>query len=156
MGLKTISPTDLMKVIRDGQIVCFDVTSYESWNHAQVPGAFHLEPTTYSNLTQEGLVGRTYKLTSEDAYTAADLTKLLTRVVGRELKVFEDDLEAFREALIANGAPVAHAPAMARYFAKVAGGVYEPTDRAARVLGRAPRACADRLEQNPPVHIRRT
>jgi uncharacterized protein YbjT (DUF2867 family) len=107
-------------------------------------------------LTEDGHVGQTYKLTSEDAYTAADLAKLLSRVVGRELNVFEGDLEAFREALIANGAPAAHAPAMARYFAKVAAGVYEPTDTAAKVLGRAPRAYADWLEQNPPVHIRRT
>jgi uncharacterized protein YbjT (DUF2867 family) len=107
-------------------------------------------------LTEDGHVGQTYKLTSEDAYTAADLAKLLSRVVGRELKVFEGDLEAFREALIANGAPGAHAPAMARYFAKVAAGVYEPTDTAAKVLGRAPRAYSDWLEQNPPMHIRRT
>jgi len=45
---------------------------------------------------------------------------------------------------------------MARYFAKVAAGFYKPTDTAAKVLGRAPRAYADCLEQNPPVHIRRT
>jgi uncharacterized protein YbjT (DUF2867 family) len=107
-------------------------------------------------LTEDGHVGQTYKLTSNDAYTAADLAKLLSRAVGRELKVFEGDLDAFRAALIANGAPEAHAPAMVRYFAKVAAGVYEPTDTAARVLGRTPRGYADWLEQNPPVHIRRT
>jgi uncharacterized protein YbjT (DUF2867 family) len=106
-------------------------------------------------LIEDGHVGQTYQLTSDDAYTAADLAKLLSRVVGRELKVFEGDLEAFREALIANGAPVAHAPAMVRYFAKVAAGIYEPTDTAAKVLSRTPRAYADWLEQNPPVHIRR-
>lgn len=62
-------------------------------------------------LTEDGHVGQTYKLTSEDAYTAADDARLLSRVVGRELKVFEGDLETFREALVANGAPGAHAPA---------------------------------------------
>lgn len=107
-------------------------------------------------LIEDGHVGQTYKLTSNDAYTAADLATLLSRVVGRELKVFEGDPEAFRAALVANGAPEAHAPAMVRYFAKVAARVYEPTDTAARVLGRAPRAYADWLEQNPPVQIRRT
>lgn len=101
-------------------------------------------------LTEDGHVGQTYKLTSDDAYTAADLAKALSRVVGRELKVFEGDLKAFREALIANGAPAAHAPAMARYFAKVAAGFYEPTETAANVLGRAPRAYADWLDKNPP------
>ena len=107
-------------------------------------------------LTEDGHVGQAYKLTSDDAYTAADLARLLSRTVGRELKVFEGDLAAFRDALIANGAPAAHAPAMARYFAKVSAGLYEPTDTAAKVLDRAPRAYADWLEQNPPVHIRRT
>jgi hypothetical protein len=53
-------------------------------------------------------------------------------------------------------APAAHAPAMVRYFAKVAAGIYEPTDTAAKVLGRAPRAYAEWLEQNPPAHVRRT
>ena len=48
MGLKTISPTDLMKVIREGQVVCYDVNSYESWKHAHVPGALHLDPMAYS------------------------------------------------------------------------------------------------------------
>jgi hypothetical protein len=45
---------------------------------------------------------------------------------------------------------------MTRYFKKVAAGVYAPTDTVARVLGRAPRAYADWVEQNAPVHIRRT
>ncbi len=107
-------------------------------------------------LTEDGHAGQTYKLTSEDAYTAADLAGLLSRVLGREIKVFEGDLEAFREALIANGARSEYAPAMARYFAKVAAGLYKPTDTAGKVLGRAPRAYADWLEQNPPVQAKRT
>jgi uncharacterized protein YbjT (DUF2867 family) len=104
-------------------------------------------------LTENGHAGQTYRLTSEDAYTAADLAGLLSRVVGRELKVFEGDVEAFREALIANGAPGEHAPSMARYFAKVVAGLYKPTDTAAKVLGRAPRAYAHWLEQNLPVAL---
>jgi len=107
-------------------------------------------------LTEDGHEGQTYKLTSEDAYTAADLAELLSHVVGRELKVFEGNLEAFREALIANGAPGEFAPAMTRYFVKVAAGFYEPNDTTAKVLGRAPRTYADWLEQNPPAQIRRT
>lgn len=68
-------------------------------------------------LTEDGHAGQTDMLTSEDAYTAADLAGLLSRVVGREVKVFEGDVEALRDALIANGARGEHAPAMARYFA---------------------------------------
>jgi rhodanese-related sulfurtransferase len=37
-----------MKTIREGQVVCFDVNSYESWNRTHVPGAIHLDPMTYS------------------------------------------------------------------------------------------------------------
>jgi hypothetical protein len=33
-----ISPKDLMKVVREGQVVCFDVKSYESSNRVHVPG----------------------------------------------------------------------------------------------------------------------
>jgi hypothetical protein len=68
--------------------------------------------------------------------------------LGRELKVFEGDFETLREALIANGAPGKYAPAMARYFAKVAKGLYQPTDTAAKVLDRKPRSYAQWLERN--------
>ena len=101
-------------------------------------------------LTEEGHVGQTYKLTSDDAYTAADLANVLARVVGREVKVFEGDVAALREALVANGARGEHAPSMARYFAKVAAGFYERTDTAAKLLGRAPQSFADWIEHHRP------
>lgn len=47
MGLKTISPNDLMKVIHDGQAVCMDVNSYESCTRAHIPGALHLDAMGY-------------------------------------------------------------------------------------------------------------
>lgn len=92
-------------------------------------------------LTEDGHEGQTYRLTSEDAFTAADLARLLTKLVGREVKAFDGNVE--------------RAP-MAKYFGLVAAGVYIQTDTAAKVLGRAPRAYADWLEQNPPAHLRRT
>ena len=109
---------------------------------------------TVKALTEDGHAGQTYKLTSEDACTAVDLAELISAVLGREIKVFEGNDEAFREALIANGVPGEYAPATARYFAKVAAGIYTTTDTASKVLGRAPRAYADWLEQNPPVSSR--
>jgi uncharacterized protein YbjT (DUF2867 family) len=102
-------------------------------------------------LTEDGHAGQTYRLTSDDACTAADLAALLSRVLGREIKVFEGDVEALREALVASGARAEHAPAMARYFAKVAAGFYKTTDTAAKVLGWPPRAYAGWLEQNLPA-----
>ena len=91
-------------------------------------------------LTEDGHEGQTYKLTSEDAFTAADLAGLLSKFAGREVRVFEGNVE--------------RAPMMAKYFGLVAAGVYKTTDTAAKVLGRAPRAYADWLEQNLPVALR--
>jgi uncharacterized protein YbjT (DUF2867 family) len=84
-------------------------------------------------LAEEGHEGQTYRLTSEDAFTAADLAALLSKFLGREIRVFEGDRE--------------RAP-MAAYFGLVAAGVYKTTDTAAKVLGRRPRAYAEWLTQN--------
>jgi uncharacterized protein YbjT (DUF2867 family) len=107
-------------------------------------------------LMEDGYAGQTYKLTSEDAYTAGDLAALLSRVLGREIKAFVGDAEAFREALITKGGWSGYPPAMARYFAKVAAGLYPTTNTAAKVLGRAPRAYADWLEHNLPAVYERS
>lgn len=48
MGLKTISPADLMTAVQERTVVCFDVNSRESWNRAHVPGALHLDPGSWS------------------------------------------------------------------------------------------------------------
>jgi len=104
-------------------------------------------------LTEDGHAGQTYRLTSEDAYTAATSGAALPRR-GARAQVFEGDLEAFREALIANGP----ASGMRRYdplFREGRRGSYKPTDTAPRCLPRPPRLCRlDRAE--PPLHIRRT
>jgi uncharacterized protein YbjT (DUF2867 family) len=102
-------------------------------------------------LTEDSHVGQTYMLTSEDACTAADLAGLLSRYLGRKIKVFDGDFEALREALVANGGRGEFAAVQARYFAKVAAGLYPTTDTAAKVLGRPPRAYADWLVHNLPV-----
>jgi uncharacterized protein YbjT (DUF2867 family) len=87
-------------------------------------------------LTEDGHEGQTYRLTSEDAFTAADLAALLSKFLGRNVRVFES-----------NGEP---APPSG-YFGLVAAGVYKTTDTAARLLGRAPRPYADWLRANLPV-----
>lgn len=48
MGLKTISPADLMRSIQERSVVCFDLNSNDSWNRAHVPGALHLDPGSWS------------------------------------------------------------------------------------------------------------
>jgi rhodanese-related sulfurtransferase len=44
MGLKTISPQELLQLIRDKQVTTFDVNSRQSWMKAHVPGALHMDP----------------------------------------------------------------------------------------------------------------
>jgi uncharacterized protein YbjT (DUF2867 family) len=102
-------------------------------------------------LTEDGHEGHAYELTSEDSFTTAELAETLRRALGRDIRLFEGDLEALRDALIASGAPGDFAPLMADYFTKVATGFYKTTDTAGRLLGRAPRAYADWLEHNLPI-----
>jgi uncharacterized protein YbjT (DUF2867 family) len=86
-------------------------------------------------LIEDGHAGQTYRLTSEDTFTATDLAALLSKFLGREVRVFQNN---------GDRAPTG-------YFGLVAAGVYKTTDTAAKVLGRAPRRYADWLERNVPV-----
>lgn len=104
-------------------------------------------------LTEDGHAGRAYELTSEETYTAAELAGLLSRVLGRDLKVFDGDVEALRQALIASGAPGEYAPVMARYYGKVATGFFKTTDTVNKLFGRPPRAYANWLQDHLPVGL---
>jgi uncharacterized protein YbjT (DUF2867 family) len=84
-------------------------------------------------LTEDGHDGRTYRLTSHDAFTARDLAGLLSGVVGRDVRVVDDDVPT------------------AGYFSLVAAGLYFPTETAHELLGRAPRTYADWLAEHAPL-----
>jgi rhodanese-related sulfurtransferase len=47
MGLETISPKELLQLIRDKQVSVFDVNSRESWRNAHVPGALNIDPIEF-------------------------------------------------------------------------------------------------------------
>jgi rhodanese-related sulfurtransferase len=49
MGLKTISPDELHRLVRGGQVTVVDVNSADSWRKAHVPGALNVDPTNYSD-----------------------------------------------------------------------------------------------------------
>ena len=49
MGLKTISPADLLELTKKKQVTVFDVNSVQSWQQAHVPGALHLDPVNYAD-----------------------------------------------------------------------------------------------------------
>ena len=47
MGLSTISPTGLHRLMRDTPVTVIDVNSRQSWLRARVPGALNLDPAAY-------------------------------------------------------------------------------------------------------------
>src|ERR1700688_2902069 len=47
MGLDTISPKELQRLIQEGKASVIDVNSPQSWAQAHVPGAISLDPTAY-------------------------------------------------------------------------------------------------------------
>jgi len=47
LGLQTISPTDLNRLMAAETITVVDVNARESWSEAHVPGAIHLDPENF-------------------------------------------------------------------------------------------------------------
>lgn len=47
MGLKTITPGELHRMMRDHSMTVIDVNSAQSWSKDHVPGASHLDPVKY-------------------------------------------------------------------------------------------------------------
>jgi rhodanese-related sulfurtransferase len=47
MGLDTISPRELHRLIEEGRVSAIDVNSAQSWAEARVPGALNLDPAAY-------------------------------------------------------------------------------------------------------------
>ncbi len=48
MGLKTLSPKELHRLMQDGPVTVIDVNSRDSWTKARVPGARNLDPVGYA------------------------------------------------------------------------------------------------------------
>jgi rhodanese-related sulfurtransferase len=46
--VKTVSPAHLHELIQKAAVTAVDVNARQSWLHARVPGALHLDPITYS------------------------------------------------------------------------------------------------------------
>lgn len=47
MGLKTVSPSELHRLVQAGTATVFDVNSPRSWTEARVPGARNLDPLQF-------------------------------------------------------------------------------------------------------------
>jgi rhodanese-related sulfurtransferase len=47
MGLETISPRELHRLLQEGGAAAIDVNSPQSWAQARVPGAVNLDPAAY-------------------------------------------------------------------------------------------------------------
>src|SRR5689334_2184853 len=48
MGLKTVSPSELHRLMQDNPVTVVDVNSPQSWKQARVPGARNLDPVGYA------------------------------------------------------------------------------------------------------------
>ena len=48
MGLKSLSPQELHRLLGDAKLTVIDVNSPQSWSAARVPGAINLDSVTYS------------------------------------------------------------------------------------------------------------
>lgn len=48
MGLKTVSPDELHRLMQSGGVTIVDVNSRQSWAQARVPGARNLDPLGYA------------------------------------------------------------------------------------------------------------
>lgn len=48
MGLKTVSPAEVQRLIEAQHTTVIDVNSSESWSQAHLPGALHLDPASYA------------------------------------------------------------------------------------------------------------
>jgi rhodanese-related sulfurtransferase len=49
MGLETISPEEVLRLIQAKQVSVFDVNSRESWRRTHVPGALNIDPLECEN-----------------------------------------------------------------------------------------------------------
>jgi uncharacterized protein YbjT (DUF2867 family) len=87
-------------------------------------------------LNEDGHNGKTYRLTSEDAFTAQDLAELLTKTLGHDVKVFKGDDR--------------RPPITGKYFDMVAAGLYKTTNTLGTILGRKPVSYAEWLARNLP------
>ena len=48
MGLKSVTPAELHRLVLDGQVMVIDVNSRQSWEKAHVPGALHVDPVAWT------------------------------------------------------------------------------------------------------------
>ena len=101
-------------------------------------------------LTTEGHEGQTYELTSEDSFSTRQLAATLSKVLNKNLIVFDGTTEELRVALLENGAPGEYASVMSHYFESVAAGRWKVTDTVERLLGRKPRSYAQWLHSHLP------
>lgn len=45
MGLKSVAPADLLRLVQSRRVTVIDVNARQSWEKAHVPGALHFDPT---------------------------------------------------------------------------------------------------------------
>jgi len=109
--------------------------------HGRVPfiDAEDIAAVAVAALTDEGHASQTYELSGPEAITFADAGAVLSKVVGREIRHIDPDLDAWRAALIAAGVPSDYAALLTDVMSVMSDGRDEhASDGVQRVLGRPP------------------
>jgi uncharacterized protein YbjT (DUF2867 family) len=90
-------------------------------------------------LTEKGHEGKAYELTGPAALTGGQIARILTRVLGREIRYVPISFEQYQQAAVAAGTPEAYADALVdlnRYYTTGQAAVVTPAVR--QLTGRDP------------------
>lgn len=103
-------------------------------------------------LTDDAHIGRVYELTGPRLLTFADAVAEIAEATGREIAYVPVPMEAFKEAMVAEGVPAAFADPFTEMLAELLDGRNAHLEDGVReVLGRAPRDFDDYASRNAGV-----
>jgi uncharacterized protein YbjT (DUF2867 family) len=106
-------------------------------------------------LTTPGHEGKTYELTSAEALTGAQVAQKIATAIGRPVTFADPSPDAFRETMLAAGAPESIVDMIGQYMMFVRQGRMRVTTTVADLLGRPPRSYDEWLNDNAEARIRR-
>jgi uncharacterized protein YbjT (DUF2867 family) len=104
-------------------------------------------------LTTPGHEGRSYKLTSDDSLTGAEIAEKISAAVGRPVSFVDAPPDVVHQGLVAAGVPEFVAEMLLQYFFLVRDGYMQLTTTVADLLGRPPRSYEEWLKDNAEARV---
>ena len=111
----------------------------------------HIDPRDIAAVAVKALTtpdheGKVYELTGTEFLSFTHVAAKLSQALGYEIPFIDIAPEAFREAMVSNGAPADHLDSVLSYFKGVREGkIYPPTQTVQEILGRPARTFDDWL-----------